>query len=247
MPNAYDNQASADAFAEFIESEDGKIQRQVLYDNIVPYLANPQARILDAACGQGWLAAKLSDQFAHIEAFDSSRGLIAKAKQLYPKINFQVADATTDLPYADNEFDAVILNMAAHDMNDLVGAFKNLHRALKPGGTFIMTMANPYYSFPVGVWKRGLIGRLLNKKPHLKVRPYHSFARQAGKLHQWDGNMSSYFHPLSEYITQALAAGFSLRAFRDLQLDHDSPSYNAQYRLYRFPIILLLAFEKSVE
>ncbi len=245
MPNAYDNPAAAEDFAAFINSEDGRIQREVLYENLLPYLTDRDAHILDAACGQGWLAGKLKDRFKNIDAFDSSRSLINEAERKYPSINFQVADATATLPYPDSQFDVIILNMAAHDLSDLPAAFNNLRRVLKSGGQFIMTIANPYYSFPVGVWKRGLIGRIFNKKPQLKLRPYHDFAKQKGQLHNWDGQMSSYFYPLAEYINQALQAGFVLRAFRDLGVSQDHPNYNAQYRLHRFPMILLLAFEKS--
>ncbi len=247
MPNAYDNKSSADDFATFIESEDGRIQREVLFENIIPYLQDPNAKILDAACGQGWLAGKLSGQFKNIEAFDSSRDLIEKAKRNYPTVSFQLADATATLPYQNNEFDVVILNMAASDLSDLSKAFGNFSRVLKPDGTFVMTTANPYYGFPVGVWKRGLKGFLLRKKAQLRLRPYHHFAKQKGQLHNWDGHKSSYFYPLSEYFNQALRAGFSLRAFRDLESQQDSPNYDVRYRLNRFPLILLLAFEKSGE
>jgi SAM-dependent methyltransferase len=152
---------------------------------------------------------------------------------------------TESIPYADNSFDVVILNMAAHDLSDLAKGFRNLHRVLKPGSKFLMTIANPYYGFPVGVWKRGVIGRLLNKFPKLQLRPYHFFARQKNQLHAWSGELSSYFYPLSEYLDQALASGFRLQVFRDLENPTDSDKYDARFRLYRWPMILLLVFEKG--
>lgn len=245
MPNAYDNSAAAAAFRQFLNSEDGRIQQEVLHSHILSALPESPKVILDAACGQGWLADKLSSQFPQVEAFDSSAALINQAKQNYPQLNFQVADATQTLPYQNHNFDVVILNMAAHDLSDLSAALTNLHRVLKPQGRFIMTIANPYYGFPVGVWKRGLWGRLLHKIPQLKLRPYHHLAKQKGQLHQWGGQLSSYFYPLSEYINQTLAKGFTLHSFRDIDSATDSHKYDARYRLHRWPMILLLAFEKS--
>jgi ubiquinone/menaquinone biosynthesis C-methylase UbiE len=247
MTNVYQNPAAAGAFSKFINSEDGRIQRDLLYRKISAYITNKNAGILDAACGQGWLAAALQTDYpgAKIEAFDSSEILINEARQKYPSINFRVADATQPLPYAEGSFNYAILNMAAHDIDNLQAAFANLNRSLKPGGTFIMTVANPYYSFPVGVWKRGLWGFLLNKKPALKVRPYHEFRR--GNLFNWKDGMSSYFYPLSEYLGKAVGAGFALKAMSDLDISTDNPRFNAHYQLHRFPMILLLVFEKSSE
>lgn len=245
MPNAYDSEAAAAAFDKFLASEDGQIQQEVLWKNIEPYLGKSEGRILDAGCGQGWLSAKLIELYPNTEAFDASVALIDIAKRNHPQINFQVADVTETIPYQDSSFDIVILNMAAHDLSNLAKGLHNLNRVLAPGGKFIMTIANPYYSFPVGVWKRGVIGRLLNKFPRLQLRPYHFFARQKNQLHAWSGELSSYFYPLSEYIDQALASGFKLQVFRDVESPTDSNKYDAHYRLYRWPMILLLVFEKS--
>lgn len=246
MPNAYDNQRSANAFDQFLNSEDGEIQREILWNNIAPLLPPPgEIAILDAACGQGWLAGKLSDKYQSLEAFDSSEALIEQAQRNFPQVKFKVADLTKSLPYLPESFDVVILNMAAHDLSNLSRAFENLHTVLKPGGNLIMTIANPYYSFPVGVWKRGFWGKFLRLIPKLRLRPYHVPEDQKNQLHTWSEELSSYFYPLSEYISKTLSQGFALRIFRDLKSPEDSNKYDARYRLHRWPMILLLLFEKS--
>jgi SAM-dependent methyltransferase len=247
MPNAYDNQDAAAAFTDFVNSDNGRIQRQLLYNHVCLFIPNKDSHILDAACGQGWLAAALHQQYPNIAAFDSSRDLVTRAKQQYPGINFQAADITGTLPYPSESFDVTVLNMAAHDINDLAKAFTNLCSVTKSGGTFIITIANPYYAYPVGVWKRGLWGRLLNKKPQLKLRPYHWFTKKTGQLHNWKGRLSSYFYPTAEYINQAINAGFELKQYHDLGLDNDSGNFDSQYQLYRYPLILLMVFKKRTE
>jgi len=247
MPNAYDNPATAEAFERFLASPDGQIQQDILYENLLFFLPNPSVRILDAACGQGWLSGKLGHQFQNVEAFDSSRDLIKQAQQNHPGVNFQVADLTVSIPYPDQSFDIAILNMAGHDLSDLAASFANLNRVLKPGGQLIMTIANPYYAFPVGVWKRGLIGKVLNRLPRLMVRPYHQFTQQKNRLQNWRQQLSSYFYPLQEYINQAVQAGFDLKIYRDLESPIDSEQFNVHYQLHRYPLILLLVFEKSTK
>ncbi len=249
MPNAYNNPDAAADFSSFLESDNGRLQKQLLYDSIAPHLPNDKlARILDAACGEGWLSAVLQENgYSAVKAFDSSEPLIELARRAHSGIDFKIADATADISYAPEEFDTVILNMAAHDLNDLSKGFKNLHAVLKPGGKFIITVANPYYSFPVGVWKRGLWGRLTGKKPQLKLRPYHEFHREGGKLFNWKDHMSSYFYPMSEYMNRALEAGFSLTAMQDLEMEQDSPKFDVQHQMHRYPIIVLLAFKKGGE
>ena len=63
-----------------------------------------------------------------------------------------------------------------------------------------MTIANPYYAYPVGVWKRGLWGRLLFKKPSLKVRPYNLMEKDF----TWGKNLKPHFYKLSDQINNAL-------------------------------------------
>jgi ubiquinone/menaquinone biosynthesis C-methylase UbiE len=246
MPNVYKNPEVAGAFSRFINSENGRIQRQLLYEKITSHLPDKNSKIMDAACGQGWLSGQLHKDYSQIVGFDSSEALIKEAKDSFPDINFQVADATLSLPYDGDSFDHVILNMAAHDISDLPQAFASLHKILKPGGTFIMTIANPYYAFPVGVWKRGFLGWLMRKKPSLKIRPYHNFGR-GHKLFNWQGPLSSYFYPLSDYINHALEAGFSLKKFEELKIDEDSKRFDSRYQLHRFPMIILTVFEKSAK
>ena len=67
-------------------------------------------RTLDAACGEGYGSAVLAASANTVEGVDISGEVIAHARQRYGNIenlSFQEADCTS-LPFADNEFDAVI-------------------------------------------------------------------------------------------------------------------------------------------
>jgi len=243
--NYYENEVIATQFLDFLKSTNGTIQQEILLKYLLPRLPiNGDATILDAACGNGWLSGALALKYHDVQAFDSSPTLIKAGQQKFPDITFIIANASGELPYRPEQFDCVILNMAAHDLENQPKAFENFYKLLKPEGKLLVTMANPYYSYPVGIWKRGWIGAILRRKPQLKIRPYNWFRNLANRSFQWNKKMTSLFYPLSEHVTNIISSGFILTAYQDLQTENDSQKFNATYQLNRFPILLLLEFKK---
>jgi ubiquinone/menaquinone biosynthesis C-methylase UbiE len=241
--DSYNNPAGAQHYLNFLQSEDGVIFRQVLYDAFADRLdSNRDQKILDAACGPGWLSAKLAENYKNIEGCDGSKNFLERARKEYPGIKFTEVDLGIALPYSDNEFDTIIMSMAAHDVEDQVKTFTELKRILKPAGKLMLTMVNPYYAYPVGVWKRGIIGRLLFRKPRLLVRPYHWFGKK-GRNFTFNVALECYFYKLSEHLNHITEAGFTFAHMKDLETS-DSENYNLKYRLNRFPIIVYLEFTK---
>jgi len=54
-----------------------------------------------------------------------------------------------------------------HNLENQQQAYDNFYNLLKPTGRLLVVTVNPYYGYPVGVWKRGLVGRLFNKNRSL--------------------------------------------------------------------------------
>lgn len=257
---SYDNPEGAQNYLDFLANEDGQFFRKVLFEAFDSRLGesskNANAapmrdqKILDVACGPGWLAAEIAKTYSKIEACDGSRNFIEHARKTYGSnvqpIKFTEVDLNSRLPYSDNEFDTLIMSMAAHDVEDQVKTFTELRRIVKPGGKLMLTMVNPYYAFPVGVWKRGIIGRLLMRRPQLLVRPYHWLAGKNSRNFTFNKTLECYFYKLSEHLNHITEAGFTFTYMKDLESKDDSPNYNLQYRLHRFPIIVYLEFTKPV-
>ncbi|AVH69526.1 class I SAM-dependent methyltransferase [Nostoc sp. 'Lobaria pulmonaria (5183) cyanobiont'] len=100
-------------------------------------LLNPQPResILDLGCGTGQLTEKIAQAGAEVMGVDSAPAMIEKAKENYPHIRFDVADATNF--QVKQPFDAVFSNAVLHWVKQADSAIGSIHQALKPGGRFV--------------------------------------------------------------------------------------------------------------
>jgi ubiquinone/menaquinone biosynthesis C-methylase UbiE len=242
---SYDNEIGAKNYLDFLASEDGKFFRHILHEAFSRRLEkDPSQRILDVACGPGWLSHEISKTHPNIEACDGSRYFLEHARKEYPEIKFNEVNLNNRLIYADNEFNTLIMSMAAHDVEDQVKTFTELHRIIRPGGKLMLTMVNPYYAFPVGVWKRGIIGRLLMRRPKLLVRPYHWLAGKESRNFTFNKTLECYFYKMSEHLNNITEAGFCLRHMQELESKDDSKTYDLKYRMHRFPVIIYLEFTK---
>jgi ubiquinone/menaquinone biosynthesis C-methylase UbiE len=112
----------------------------------------PGERLLDLCCGQGVLTRLLLDYNpSQILAVDASPRLIAAAKSRppqNPRVEWIVRDATKLGDIADGRFDAAACIMAVQDVKNVDALFKELSRALKPGGHAVIVMMHPCFRVP---------------------------------------------------------------------------------------------------
>ena len=104
-----------------------------------------KGKCIDLGCGPGQTTKFLSDNgFKDIIGTDISDGMIAKAKELFSTLNFEVADMLK-LQYSDKTFSSAIAFYAIVHFTQaqLKIAFKEIHRVLKDKGQFL-------FSFHIG-------------------------------------------------------------------------------------------------
>ena len=102
----------------------------------------PDAKILEAGCGTGWLSAKLSE-FGKVTAVDIGKKIIEIAQVKYPHIDFRSGDVETlDLPV--NYFDVVVSTQVLTHVADQPRFLRRLAQLLKPGGFLLIETQNKY-------------------------------------------------------------------------------------------------------
>lgn len=100
----------------------------------------PGERILDLAAGTGASSISLARSGAQVVAADFSAGMIAEGRRRHGDVRnleFVEADAT-DLPFGDDEFDAVTMSFGLRNVKQPKKALAELLRVTKPGGRLVI-------------------------------------------------------------------------------------------------------------
>ncbi|TXG38681.1 bifunctional demethylmenaquinone methyltransferase/2-methoxy-6-polyprenyl-1,4-benzoquinol methylase UbiE [Seonamhaeicola maritimus] len=100
--------------------------------------------ILDIATGTGDLAINLAETNAsRIVGLDISSGMLEvgkekiKKKGLESKIEMVLGDSE-NMPFDNNTFDAITVAFGVRNFENLENGLKEIHRVLKPNGTFVI-------------------------------------------------------------------------------------------------------------
>lgn len=244
MPT-YKDKVAADNYTKFLDSNNGKIQTDLLFKYIKNNLNRPK-KILDAGCGSGWLLEKLKNELTETEIFgcDYSSELLIIAKNNNPEIDIRLLDLEKNLPYEKNSFDCIIMNMVAQDTNNLKKVFQNISQILKTGGELIITIPNPYYSYPVAEWKRSIVGKILRFKPKILIKKSYNQHLSTNREFA-NGKIQSNFYPLETYINIAKNNNLIINDYNEIKSHEDSINFDLKYQLFRYPLILLLKFKKQ--
>jgi len=98
----------------------------------------PDERVLDVACRTGRLTAALADRGAVAKGICGDQAKIDHARGSYPHVEFE---ASNIYEFAANQaYDAVFSYAAWHWLPKQAEALAVVHRALRPGGRFVVEM-----------------------------------------------------------------------------------------------------------
>ena len=113
-------------------------------------------RLLDVACGPGFVAAAAARRGAAPIGIDFSAAMIADARRRHPEIRFDEGDATA-LRFDAGSFDAVVMNFGMLHLAQPDKAIAEAHRVLRPGGRYGFTVwAKPDLAVGFGMVLRAI-------------------------------------------------------------------------------------------
>jgi SAM-dependent methyltransferase len=117
-------------------------------DQIEALLAGKtEAVVLDLGCGGGHVSYRAAPHVAQVMAVDVTAAMLAQVRETAAGKgirNIETRQAAAEaLPFAAEQFDAVLCRFSAHHWHDLAAGLGEARRVLKPGGlaVFIDTVA----------------------------------------------------------------------------------------------------------
>jgi SAM-dependent methyltransferase len=103
-----------------------------------------QKRVLDAGCGTGRHAVRMHAEGALVTAIDPNPAMLDIARAKHPGIDWR-AGALTSLGVGTAAFDVALCALVLEHLDDLGPPLRELHRALAPGGTLVLSVFHPWF------------------------------------------------------------------------------------------------------
>jgi 2-polyprenyl-3-methyl-5-hydroxy-6-metoxy-1,4-benzoquinol methylase len=107
--------------------------------------ADKKLNILDAGCGNGYIAGKLAELGHDVVGIDLAEDGIAIARATYPNLRFEVYSVYDDLKGIVNNVDLVISSEVIEHLFYPRTFISNMHNAIRLGGYIILT--TPYHGY----------------------------------------------------------------------------------------------------
>jgi SAM-dependent methyltransferase len=176
----------------------------------------PGASLLDLGCGPGLYASRFAQAGFHITGVDYSRRSIEYATKYASEHGLHIAYRYQNyLELADeNQYEAAFLiygDFCPLNPEQRSTLLKNIHRALKPGGKFVLDVTtrecrkkygnqNRWYAAPSGFWKPG---------PHLVLEEGFDYPEQSIWLDQYavieeNGKITVYRNWFQDYTPETI-------------------------------------------
>jgi 2-polyprenyl-3-methyl-5-hydroxy-6-metoxy-1,4-benzoquinol methylase len=191
-------------------------------------------RVLDAGCGQGYLARMLARRGARVTGIEPApEGYnYALEQERREPLGVELLPYDLTAPFGlEGVFDVVVANMVFMDIPDYQAAIRHCVIALKAGGLFVFSLLHPCFEEPSSAWPG---------QHYVAVREYL-------RPHHFQQEISQGFHrPLSHYLNAVIREGCAFEQFVEPQLAPELAKANPVYeRNVHVPSYIVISARKT--
>jgi ubiquinone/menaquinone biosynthesis C-methylase UbiE len=206
------------------QGDDGDLWHRTLIDPALLSIVGGVAgeRLLDLACGNGYLSRRFARMGARVTGIDASGPMIERARlrdrQQPLGIVYHVGNTAKLDMLDEGGVDVVVSNMALMDIEDAAGTIQEIGRVLRSGGRFVASLSHPCFDIAgASAW---VIERMdFTTTVFRKVSRYRE---QFAGLVPWRdsedqtiGHTAAYHRPLSWYVRAFRRSGLAVTAFEE--------------------------------
>lgn len=152
--------------------------------------------VLDAGCGNGYLARKIAKTAKKVIGVDFTENLLEAAKKRSKNIpNLKLILANLEkLPFSANSFNVILCNMVLINVENLEITINELARVLKINGFIVISITHPCFENPPHT------PGIKNKKGETIGRAVYSYFPKGLVINTAEKNQLHYHYLLSDYI-----------------------------------------------
>jgi ubiquinone/menaquinone biosynthesis C-methylase UbiE len=240
---------NAEAFIGLIDGEGTPHHRKILNPCVERLLGDVKGKkLLDAGCGEGYLARFYAKKGADVTAIDLSQRLIETSERLTEEegisIDYRVDNVCYIESVPDAEFDIVLSNLVLLNVQCLDDAIKEFHRVLKIEGVLVFSIVHPAFNFyGPGSWEMGEKDPETNRRDGIYFKIDRYFEEKEYERY-WKTKQGekfpepiSFFHrTLSTYFNSLSSAGFRLLEFAEPRPTEENQFFDRERRIPFFAV-----------
>jgi SAM-dependent methyltransferase len=166
--------------------------------------------VIDLGCGFGAFARWAAKHGARVDAVDLSGRMLARAAELTAEsaaITYHRADID-EVELCAAGYDLAYSALALHYLRDLPRLLATVHRALRPGGSLVLTVEHPIYTAPTSVEFTQVDGR--------RVWPLDRYGEEGERRRDWLApGVRKQHRKFGTWINSLVGAGFTVKRVID--------------------------------
>lgn len=240
---------NAEAFSSLIDGEGTPHHRKILNPCVEKLLGDVKdKKLLDAGCGEGYLARYYAKKGADVTAIDLSQRLIGASEQLTDNEDITVDYRVDNVCYIESvpnaEFDIILSNLVLLNIPCLDDAIKEFHRVLKVGGVLVFSIVHPAFNFyGPGSWQMGERNPKTKRREGIYFKVDRYFEEKEYERY-WKTKQGdrfpepiSFFHrTFSTYLNTLISTGFKLLVLEEPQPIDDDSFFERERRIPFFAV-----------